>query len=244
MTAAAIVHLLAVLPLAPAQDPRPASGSVYVPLDHGDAPGPRATIGYEFGAPFDSAKPTVLVVADAQQFHLRPGAMAAIQQGQFGEACNVVGIVRSRAAGDEFLGAVTDGAGHTDWAAAWRLFRSGQWVEDLEAVRVALLGPEGKVSLYGASGGAELAVEYLQRHGDKVARAFLAAAVMPALMGEYGLASDRFWSEIGAGQQARLLQVLAARASDRRRLVLTLQRQCFFVATEQLPAARTALIEA
>jgi len=241
--------VLALLPSAAAQDPAPpaaASGCVQVPLDHGQPSGPAAAITYELGAAFDHGKPTVLVVADAQQFHLRPGALAALQQDQFGDACNVVGIVRSRGTVDAFLAAARGADGQVDWTAAYRLFRSGQWVEDLEAVRVQLLGAGGQVSLYGASGGALLAAEYLQRHGDKVARAFLAAPVMPALVGECGLASDRFWKEIGAvpGLQPKLLGALAAHAGERRRVLLTLQRQNFFVAPAQLAAARGTLIEA
>src|SRR5262245_33565661 len=90
--------LLALMPTAAAQDPAPPAatgGSLQVPLDHGQPGGPAAAIDYELGAPFDPGKPTVLVVADAQQFHLRPGALAALQRDQFGDGFNVVGTVRS-----------------------------------------------------------------------------------------------------------------------------------------------------
>jgi hypothetical protein len=51
----------------------PLGRTVSVPFDH-DRPGEgRFDLYYELGAPFDPALPTVLLVADGQQFSLREG---------------------------------------------------------------------------------------------------------------------------------------------------------------------------
>jgi hypothetical protein len=89
--------------------------------------------------------------------------------------------------------------------------------------------------------------EYLARHGEHVRRAFTAAAVDPFHEGRLGLNSDHFWQEIGAhgpALQGKLLDVLRKQAGDRPRILMTLQRQNFFVPPEKLQQARADLIRA
>jgi pimeloyl-ACP methyl ester carboxylesterase len=220
--------------------------TIEVPIDH-QAPGKgRAPLYYEFGAPYDPKKPVVFVIADGQQFFMRKGAVAPMQKNSFGDGVNVVGIV-GRGATKPFRDATLDDRGRPDWEKGWRVFNSGQWVEDIEAVRKAVVSEQGQVSLYGRSGGAMLVHEYLARHGEHVGRAFTAAAVDPFHEGELGLNSDHFWQEIGAYDaklQAALLDVLRRRADDRPRILMTLQRQNFFVPPERLQRARADLIRA
>jgi pimeloyl-ACP methyl ester carboxylesterase len=197
----------------------------------------------ELGAPFDPAKPVVLVIADAQQFYVRRGGMAKVQQEIFGPDFNVAGIY-GRGTGAEFLAAAAGPSGATDWQKAWGIFESSEWVEDIEALRRALVGPEGKVSLYGQSGGAFLVHQYLAEHGKNVERAITPAALNPFLVGELGLVPDRFWQEIGPGLHAPLAAALSRFPNDRARLVMTLQRQSFFVPADELAAAREELIRA
>ncbi len=224
----------------------PITRSLLVPLDHAEPHGARAALDYELGAPFDPAKPTVLVIADGQQFYVRKGAMAGLQKEEFGPEFNVVGII-GRGATPAFIEAARNGDGTPDWMSAWRLFRSDQWIEDIEAVRVDLLGRRGKVMLYGASGGAFLVHQHLARHGEYVSRAFTACPVDPFEVGALGLNSDRFWDEIGATDPAlheALKSALARHAEDRATLIMTLQRQNFFVPPERLQAERADLIRA
>jgi pimeloyl-ACP methyl ester carboxylesterase len=220
--------------------------TIEVPLDH-QAPGRgRASLYYEFGAPYDPKKPLVLVIADGQQFFVRRGVMAGLQKERFGDGLNVVGIV-GRGASKAFRDAALDTAGRPDWEKAWRIFHSRQWVEDIDAVRQAIVGARGQVLLYGVSGGALLVHEYLARHGEHVRRAFTAAAVDPFHEGQLGLNSDRFWQEIGAHDpalQPALRDVLRRRPDDRARILMTLQRQNFFVPPEKLQQARADLIRA
>jgi pimeloyl-ACP methyl ester carboxylesterase len=218
---------------------------VRVPLDHDQPRGPQGTLDYELGAPFDPAKPTVLVVADGQQFYVRHGRMATVQE-DFGAAFNVVGLF-GRGATPQFLDAAVGPDGATDWERAWRLFRSAQWIDDLEAVRVDLLGKNGRVLLYGASGGGLLVQEYLARHPEHIVRAFTACAVNPYDEGRLGFLSDRFWDEIGAqdpGLHAALQRALERHRADRAMVIMTLQRQNFFVPPDRLAEARATLISA
>jgi pimeloyl-ACP methyl ester carboxylesterase len=227
----------------------PAAGlgkTIEVPLDHHPPERGSASLYYEFGAPYDPKKPVVLVIADGQQFYVRRGAMAAIQKERFGNGVNVVGIV-GRGATKPFRDAALGEGGRPDWEKAWRIFHSGQWVEDIEAVRLAVAGPRGEVLLYGVSGGALLVHEYLARHGEHVRRAFTAAAPDPFHEGQLGLNSDRFWQEVGTHDptlQASLLDVLRRQAADRPRILITLQRQNCFVPPEKLQQARADLIRA
>ncbi|MDQ3803041.1 MAG: hypothetical protein M3416_04200 [Acidobacteriota bacterium] len=244
----AIVFIIAIaVHTAAAHLQPPALGrTIKVPLDHrapnlGDAP-----LYYEFGAPYDRSKPVVFVVADGQQFYVRRGAVAQLQKSLFGDAFNVVGIV-ARGATPEFIKAALDGAGQPDWLKAWRIFNSEQWVNDIEAVRRNILGSRGKVLLYGRSGGAYLVHQYLTRYGRHVERAFTQSPVNPFINRELGIAIDRFWEEVGAQDrslQPALKKVLERRPDERLRILITLQRQHFFVPAEKLPAARAELIRA
>jgi pimeloyl-ACP methyl ester carboxylesterase len=217
-----------------------------VPLDHEKPGGPAVDLYYEFGAPYDRALPTVLVVGDGQQFYLRRGALKEIQEKFFGPGLNVVGLV-GRGSDPAVAPLALGPDGKPDWEKAWRLFRAAQWIEDLDALRVRLVGRKGRVLLFGQSGGALLAREYLARHGDRVARAATVVPPEPFLVGEFGLATDRFWEEIGAagpGLRETMRQVLTLYGSDRITLALTLQRQNFFVPPDQIQAERRRLLEA
>lgn len=221
-------------------------GEVTVPLDHRAPAGPSASLRYELGAAFDAAKPTVFVIADAQQFYARAGAMPALQASLFGDGFNVVGIP-GRATTPAFLRASRDADGRTDWRAAWRIFNSAQWVEDIEAVRRQLLGEHGKVLLYGRSGGAFLIHQYLALHGEHVERAWTQAPLNPYIAAGLGLRADHFWDEIGAydpASQGLLRQALARAPGERARWLRILQRQNFFVPLARRDEERARLIRA
>ncbi len=224
----------------------PPGGLLRVPLDHDQPDGPTIELYYEFGAPFDRTLPTVLVVGDGQQFYLRRGALEELQNSLFGPGLNVVGLV-GRGSDPSVAPRALGADGKPDWATAWRLFRSAQWIEDLDALRARLVGRKGRVLLYGQSGGAHLVREYLAVHGDRVLRAMTVVPPDPFLVGEFGLATDRFWEEIGASgpeTQETMRQAMTRYASDRVTLALTLQRQNFFTPPDQIHAERRRLIAA
>ncbi len=220
-----------------------AAASVVVPLDHAEPGARRMELGYELGAPFDPTKPTALLVTDGQQFRVAPGRMQAEQAALFGDGFNVVGLY-GRGATEAFQEATRTVGGQIDWVRAFTIFRAEQWVEDLDAVRRQLLGENGRVALYGTSGGALLVHQYLARHGRHVSFAFTSATVEPWIAGALRLRSDRFWDEISRDDRVHLERALAAHPSDRPQAMALLQRQNFFVPLERLATERAALIRA
>jgi pimeloyl-ACP methyl ester carboxylesterase len=220
------------------------SKTVKVPLDHLAPERGQADLYCVFGAPYDLKKPVVLVICDAEQFYVGKRVIAGIQRTFFGDGLNVVGIV-GRGVTGPFLDAVLRDSGRPDWEKAWRTFSSRQWVEDIDAVRKALVGERGQVHLYGAAGGGLLVHEYLAQHGEHVGRALTLAPPDPFHEGELGLNSDHFWRDIGAfdaSLQPMLLEILQRRAEDRPRILMMLQRQNFFVPTEKLQQDRADII--
>ncbi len=200
---------------------------------------------YELGRAYDSSKPTVFVIADGQQYYVRQGAIAPLQDELFGDGFNVVGIIGRGS--NEAVRAKVRGRGQTDWLLAYELLRSEQWVDDIEAVREAVVGRNGQISLYGRSGGGLLVDQYLAKYPQHVRTVFTQAAVNRFIDAEFGLNSDKFWDEIGKydpGLQKQLLAAISAHPDERARIFLLLQRQNFFVSADQLPQARAALIHA
>ena len=182
--------------------------TIEVPYDHKSPGLGRAPLYFELGRKYDKTKPTIFIIADAQQFYVRRGQVAQLQQSLFGESFNVVGIV-GRGSSQDFIKFAHDANNQPDWVRAWRVFNSEQWVDDIEAVRRVVVGNNGKILLYGRSGGAFLVHQYLAKYGAHVQRSFTQAALNPFIVHELHLNSDHFWEEIGA--QDRNLQTLLKR---------------------------------
>jgi pimeloyl-ACP methyl ester carboxylesterase len=200
---------------------------------------------YELGREFDRAKPTVFGIADGQQFYVKRGTVAPLQDELFGDRFNVVGIM-GRGSNDAVMAKVRTGDA-VDWQLAYRLLRSEQWVEDIEEVRKAIVSADGQISLYGRSGGGLLVDQYLAKYPGHVRTVFTQAAVNRFINAEFHLNSDKFWDEIGKSDpqlQTELLAAMAAHPDERPRMLLLLQRQNFFVPANQLAQARAALIHA
>ncbi|MGH9870520.1 MAG: hypothetical protein ACREAA_20480 [Candidatus Polarisedimenticolia bacterium] len=214
-----------------------------VPIDHARPELGRGVIHLESGAPFDPAKPTVLVVADGQQFYVQRGRVATIQNDSFGPELNVIGVI-----GRGTSKAILDWAapeGRVNWPRAMQAFASRQWVEDIEAARRAVAG-DAPVMIYGVSGGGLLAHQYLAAHGDKVSRAVVGTSPVAGLSAALGLRHDHFWDELGSQDpklQPLLLEALKKGTLPRPILIQLLQRQNFFVPREKLGAERAALIQ-
>ncbi len=192
----------------------------------------------DYAAPFDLAKPTVLVIADGQQFYVRTGTMKELQQNTFGDAVNVVGII-TRGTTPAFIDATLSSDGKPDWLKAWKVFHSEEWIRDIESVRKALVGEQGRIDLYGRSGGAYLVHQYLAQHSDRVERVFTQSAVNPYLNAELGISLDTFWSDLGkkdASLQVQLQSALKAHPDERIGILMTLQRQHFFVSADKVDA--------
>jgi pimeloyl-ACP methyl ester carboxylesterase len=245
-TMCCIVSLICGSALAQSTSPSAPPATIRVPIMYEDHKAGMAALTLDFGAPFDRHKPTVLVIADGQQFYVRPGAMADLQKSTFGDGVNVVGIV-TRGTTPAFIQASLDYAGKPDWLKAWKIFNSNEWIHDIEAVRKSLVGENGKIELYGRSGGGYLVHQYLAQYGKYVDRAFTQSAVNPYLNAELGISLDLFWSQLGqqgGDLQKQLQAALAAHPEERINILMTLQRQHFFVSADKIDAARADLIRA
>jgi pimeloyl-ACP methyl ester carboxylesterase len=228
-----------------AEAPPSLDRSIPVPLDYSHASLGSARLTYELGAPFDRTKATVFVIADGQQFYVQKGAMAALQQKLFGPEVNVVGIV-TRGTTPAFIKAALGPDGKPDWQRAWTIFNSNQWIGDIERVRRAVVG-RATIMLYGRSGGAYLVHQYVAQHGDHVSRAFTQSPVNPQIIRQLHISLDNFWSTLSRQSpelQPVLLDALERRPEEHTRILLTLQRQHFYVPDDQLKTERERLIRA
>jgi pimeloyl-ACP methyl ester carboxylesterase len=220
-----------------------AGHTVRVPLQYEHPENGAFDLYYELGRALDPAKRTVFVIADGQQFYVREGFVAQLQEKLFGDSFNVVGIV-GRGANKSVLQKVKHESSF-DWFTAYQILRSDEWIEDIESVRKDLLGPSGVIALYGRSGGALLVHQFLAKHPEHVVSVFTQAAVNRFLDSEFGISSDNFWEEIGrhdAALQPLLLEAVSQHPADRATIMLLLQRQNFFVPTAQIAVERAKLI--
>jgi hypothetical protein len=219
--------------------------TVSVSIDHERPHLGRFALGCEWGAAPVPGRRTVLVVADGQQYFVRPGGAARLQRDLFGPGLNVLTIVgRSRS---NAIGRLVMNPDGTDWRTAYRLLNWTQWARDIATV-IDGLGLERKgLGLYGRSGGAHLIHQYLTLRPKTRARVYVQAAVNDDLDAVWGLGGDPFWSEFSSSDSAlatRLLDWLRGHPEQRRNLVLILQRQNFFESQKALPAARRAAAKA
>lgn len=215
-----------------------------VPVDHTDPSAGTTEIHYEFGADFSPEKPTVFVIADAQQFYVRKGAVASLQATLLDSTFNVVGII-GRNNNANLRALVTDSPGKVDWVRAHRIFSWQQYVNDIEEVRKQVVGPSGNIFLYGQSGGGLLIHQYLSLYGNHVEKAFTGASVNYSLDARLGIRHDKFWEEATGGNQGfgeKMKKLLADSTLDREIIAMLFQRQHFFVTPDSLDQARNHLL--
>jgi hypothetical protein len=220
--------------------------TVQVPIDHDEPSRGSIDLPCEWVAPPQPGRRTVLVIADAQQFYVRPGGAARISQSLFGDRFNLLAIVgRSRAEG---IAKLLGRDGTTDWHAAWRIFRARQWIGDIDAVlrSVGGYGDPRQLMLYGRSGGAFLIQQAIVRNPGIASRLFMQAGVNHELDVLLGSVPDRFWPELRESDPLlgqRLLAFFRTHPQDRSRAIALLQRMHFFVPAADLAATRKLLIE-
>src|ERR1700687_4165061 len=87
---------------ASAQQAPPLGQTITVPLDYKTPNLGSRSLYFEFGAPYEGTKPTVFIIADAQQFYVRRGEVPNLQRALSGDAFNVIGIV-GRGSSQEFI---------------------------------------------------------------------------------------------------------------------------------------------
>ncbi|GAH98072.1 unnamed protein product, partial [marine sediment metagenome] len=190
-------------------------------------------------------KPTVFIIPDGQQFHVRKGTVKKLKDKWFNDEFNVIGIP-GRIISEELAKKTMRTDETIDWEKAYCFFNSYQWCSDIEMVRKHILGDDGKVMLFGGSGGGYLIHEYLTRYGDNVSRAFTYGAANPFLDAKLGIITDTFYEEIeamGSDYQKKLRKVLKDFEKERPDLIMALSRQHYFLKAEELTKAREDLID-
>jgi len=219
--------------------------SINVPIDHNVSEKDTFVLYYEFGAEYNSEKPTVFLIANGQQFHIRRGAVKKLQERWFDDRFNVVGIP-GRIISQKLLDKAINADNSVNWEKAYQIFNSRQWCGDIDELRKHILGEEGKVMLFGGSGGAFLIHEYLARYGKHASRVFTEAAANPFLDAELGIISDRFWDEIGNYDprlQKKMHEILKKYVDERPEIIMTFSRQHYFFKADKIQQARSELID-
>ena len=219
--------------------------SIEVPIDHHFPEKEHFSLYYEFGATFNEQLPTVIVVADAQQFFIRKGRVKKIQEQYFDKDVNVLGIV-TRGNVKELRKKVVDENDNTDWHKAYEIFNAFQYVSDIEYVRKHVLKDQKSVFLYGNSGGSFLISEYLSVFPESpVKKVFMASCVSPVLEQKIGSLHDNFQRDFLTRYplaKTQLDSILKAGVFDRESVCHLLQRQNFFVDLDYLDHSRIELI--
>jgi hypothetical protein len=115
-------------------EPKPGVGrTVRVPFEYEHPELGSFELYYELGKAFDPAKRTVFIVGDGQQYYVRKDLIEPLQEEIFGERFNVVGLV-GRGSNEAAVQHVKHGES-IDWLTAYGVFKSSEWVEDIESVR-------------------------------------------------------------------------------------------------------------
>lgn len=215
-----------------------------VPVDYLNPKLGLTTIYYELGAIFSAKKPTVFIIADAQQFYLRKGSVKQLQNSLFDSTFNVVGII-GRNNNSDLKNSVIDDKGNINWPMAYNIFSWQQYINDIDAVRKKLLGRNGRINMYGQSGGGLLVHQYLSVYGKFVDKAFTGAAVNYSLDNESGINHDKFWEETcdqDSTFPTRFSQLINKNSFPRDLIAMLFQRQNFFVKPDSLVYERNKLL--
>ncbi|TJY37756.1 hypothetical protein [Pontimicrobium aquaticum] len=218
--------------------------SLLVPIDYNKPNGEKFYLKYQFGDTFNENLSTVFAIADGQQFWARPGRANRFQEETFGLRMNVV-VIFGRPNSKIIESHLRNEDNEINWVNAYNLFGAKQWVEDIESVRKKV-SPNKKINLYGRSGGGFLLLQYLERYGKYVDKAFCQTALVPKLQTKLGYSYDRFWEEISSydhNLQVKISQVLKEGYFNRYDVASAFQRQNFFVDSKKINQERKKLID-
>ena len=228
---------------AAAEPPNATARTVPVPIDHDAVHRGTFPLEYLVAGEIAPKKPTVLVIADGQQFSVRADAMPGFRK-LFGDDVNIVGIP-GRGSAKPLLDLLGDpAASAADWILAYRLLRYRQWVADIDAVRSSVLGKNAKILIFGTSGGAFLLHTYMAAFGKNVRAAYSEVAALPPMEAEIGLQHDKFWQELDEDDRKLLWSAITAHPGNRTLYAQLFQRQNYFVELDGLKDARHDLIAA
>ncbi|MGE5422271.1 MAG: hypothetical protein ACM3QW_03325 [Ignavibacteriales bacterium] len=160
---------------------------IQLPLDHGDLSKGNFTAFYYTNPDFKPGGPVVFWLCDNQQELV--GMLTKDEH--FGFYDQTLGglsyvLIGNRGVSPTLFPEVFNRDGSVNYELAMNLYGSAQQVEDIEAVRKDLqrqhiLRPDGKIMLYGGSGGGVLEQQYLDKYGDRVSRVLIESSGAPDL---------------------------------------------------------------
>lgn len=158
-----------------------------IPLDHEDRALGNFTAFYLLSPGFSPGDSVVFWLFDNQQE--RVGLMSSPADFEYFE--EILGglsyvLMGNRGVTPTLFPEVFNADGSVNHSQALRLYGSEQQVEDIEAVRQdmkrkGLLPKDGRIMLYGGSGGGVLVQQYLDRYGEHVSRALIECSSAPDL---------------------------------------------------------------
>lgn len=158
---------------------------IELPLDHRD-PGMGRYKGFYILSPgFTPRKDVIFYMTDGQQNKVYPGSdLRAFERKLPGLSYVAMG---RRGSYPVLFPEIYTKKGKLDYPKAVNLYGTAQQIEDIELVRQDLeqkgyLPPDGKIMLYGTSGGGILIQQYLARYGEHVSRVLLEATGAPDIV--------------------------------------------------------------
>ncbi len=158
-----------------------------IPVDHGNPAMGNFTDFYILSPDFKQGESTVFWLFDNQQ-----EAVGMISKAEDFDYFNAsLGglsyvLIGNRGVSPTLFPEVFNKDGSVNYSLALRLYGSDQQVDDIEAVRQdmqskGLLPKDGKIMVYGRSGGGVLVQQYLDKYGEHVSRALIEASGAPDL---------------------------------------------------------------
>ena len=210
-----------------------------LPLDHGDEQSATFRAFYALSPGFTRERPVVFFLTDGQMELVGINPDFAWFD-QYLEGVSYVVIGHRGHAPTQFPEVFTDG--ELDLRAAMRLYGSWQHVEDIERVRQDMqsrgLLPDGRISLFGASGAGIVAQQYLHRYGQHVDRTVLQATGAPDLAQAHGWQYSPSLAAFSPEAAELLAPLLAAGELDRAKTAYLLYQE-----TRRAPWPRQRLLE-
>jgi len=153
---------------------------IQLPLDHFNQASGTYTAFYLLSPSFNPEKEPVFQIYDNQQEMvgmIRSSADFEPFDDRIGRNKSYV-LIGNRGVSPTLFPEVFKKDGKPDYGMAMNLYGSQQQIEDIESVRLdllkrGLLKGEGKIMLYGGSGGGVLIQQYLDKYGEHVSRVLL-----------------------------------------------------------------------
>lgn len=143
---------------------------IEVPLSYKNPEKGSFRLYYEINSDFKEDKPIIMIPTDAQREGSQTG-MADVYKNRIMETSfNTVTYEYRNLACSKIAKFWRN---PVDWVDAYEVFHSDNAVEDIEMIRRDLLGPDGQFYLWGGSGIAIMALQYLAKYHRFVKRAFL-----------------------------------------------------------------------